>query len=130
MHSLSPDFIASLRFDTQQVASLRALGEARGKQLLYMQQLPEALQDLRQIAVVESTESSNRLEGVEVANHRLKLLVLKNATPVSRSEQEIAGYRDALALIHESGHHMPFQPGVVRQLHTMLYRYMPQSGGS
>lgn len=54
---------------------------------------PEVLSDLRQIAVIESTESSNRLEGVVVAAHRLKSLVLKNAMPQSRSEQEVAGYR-------------------------------------
>jgi len=129
MHSLSPDYLAKLRFDAQQLATLRALGECRGKQQLFVVQSPEVLSDLRQVAVVESTESSNRLEGVVVAPHRLKSLVLKNATPQSRSEQEVAGYRDALGLIHESGGQMPFSEGTVLQLHGMLYRYMPQSGG-
>ena len=129
MHSLTPGYLAKLRFDTQQLATLRALGEYRGKQLLYVAQSPEVLSDLRQVAVVESTESSNRLEGVVVAAHRLKSLVLKNATPKSRSEQEIAGYRDALGLIHESGEQMPFSEGTVLQLHSILYRYMPQPGG-
>jgi hypothetical protein len=55
--------------------------------------------------------------------------VLKNAKPQSRSEQEVAGYRDALGLIHESGGQMPFSEGIVLQLHGMLYRYMPQPGG-
>jgi Fic family protein len=55
--------------------------------------------------------------------------VLKNAAPKSRSEQEVAGYRDALGLIHESGEQMPFSEGTVLQLHGILYRYMPQSGG-
>jgi len=87
------------------------------------------LSDLRQVAVVESTESSNRLEGVVVAAHRLKSLVLKNAKPQSRSEQEVVGCRDALGLIHESGGQMPFSEGIVLQLHGMLYRYMPQPGG-
>ena len=123
------DSLAKLRFDAQQLATLRALGEYRGKQQLFVAQSPEVLSDLRQVAVVESTESSNRLEGVVVAAHRLKSLVLKNATPQSRSEQEVAGYRDALGLIHESGEQMPFSEGTVLQLHGMLYRYMPQSGG-
>lgn len=117
MHSLSPDYLAKLRFDAQQLATLRALGECRGKQQLFVVQSPEVLSDLRQVAVVESTESSNRLEGVVVAPHRLKSLVLKNATPQSRSEQEVAGYRDALGLIHESGEQMPFSEGTVLQLH-------------
>ncbi len=97
--------------------------------MLFVEQSPEVLSDLRQVAVVESTESSNRLEGVVVAAHRLKSLVLKNATPQSRSEQEVAGYRDALGLIHENGEEMPFSEGMVLQLHSMLYRYMPQPGG-
>lgn len=90
--------------------------------MLYVAQSPEVLNALRQIAVVESAESSNRLEGVVVAGHRLKSLVLKNATPQSRSEREVAGYRDALGLIHESGEQMPFSEGTVQQLHGILYR--------
>jgi Fic family protein len=129
MHSLTPEYLAKLRFDTQQLATLRALGEYRGKQRLYVAQSPEVLSDLRQVAAVESTESSSRLEGVVVAAHRLKSLVLKNATPKSRSEQEVAGYRDALGLIHESGEQMPFSAGTILQLHSILYRYMPQPGG-
>lgn len=129
MHSLTPEYLARLRFDARQLATLRALGEYRGKQRLYIAQSPEVLSDLRQVAAVESTESSNRLEGVVVAHSRLKSLVLKNATPQSRSEQEVAGYRDALALIHESGPDMPFSQGTVLQLHGLLYRYMPQPGG-
>ncbi len=129
MRTLSPDYLAKLRFDAQQLRTLRALGEYRGKQLLYVAQSPETLNDLRQVAVVESTESSNRLEGVVVSAHRLKSLVLKNATPQSRSEQEVAGYRDALGLIHDSGEAMPFSEGTVMQLHGVLYRYMPQPGG-
>lgn len=129
MQSLSPDYLAKLRFNAQHLATLRALGEYRGKQQLFVAQSPEVWSDLRQVAVVESTESSNRLEGVVVAAHRLKSLVLKNAAPQSRSEQEVAGYRDALGLIHESGNQMPVTEGSVLQLHGMLYRYMPQPGG-
>jgi Fic family protein len=130
MQSLQPDYLQNLRFDAQQLGTLRALGEYRGKQQLYVAQSPEVLSGLRQVAVVESTESSNRLEGIEVAPSRLKALVLKDAAPKNRSEQEVAGYRDALALIHESGEQMPFTEGTVLQLHGMLYRYMPQPGGA
>ena len=129
MHSLTPGYLAKLRFNTQQLATLRALGEYRGKQRLYFAQSPEVLSDLRQVAAVESTESSNRLEGVVVAASRLKSLVLKNAAPKSRSEQEVAGYRDALGLIHESAEQMPFSEGTIQQLHRILYRYMAQPGG-
>jgi Fic family protein len=130
MHSLTPEYLAALRYDGAQLATLRALGEHRGKQQLFAAQSPETLKGLRQVAVIESTESSNRLEGVTVAPARLKSLVIRNAAPRNRSEQEVAGYRDALALIHESAAHMPFSENAVRQLHTMLYRYMPQPGGN
>lgn len=108
MHSLAPEHLARLRFDTRQLATLRALGEYRGKQRLYGAQSPEVLGDLRQIAVVESTESSNHLEGVVVAASRLKSLALKDAASRSRSRQGqgVAGCRDALGLIHESGEQM------------------------
>ncbi len=130
MQSLTPSFLAALRYDGLQLATLRTLGAYQGKQQqLYAAQSPEALADLRQIAVVESTESSNRLAGVVVAPGRLKSLVIKNAVPKSRSEQQVAGYRDALALIHEAAAELPFSEGVVLQLHTMLYRCMPQPGG-
>jgi Fic family protein len=129
MHSLTPEYLGSLRFDTQQCATLRALGEYRGKQNLYIVQSPEVLRDLRQVAFVESTESSNRLEGVVVAPARLKSLVLKNAVPKSRSEQEVAGYRDALGVIHDSAQQMPFSEGAIRQLHGTLNRHLPHPGG-
>lgn len=122
MHSLPPEYLAKRRFDAQQLATLRALGEYRGEQRPYLAQSPEVLSELRQLAVVESTKSSNRLEGVTVAASRPKSLLLKNATPKSRSEQEVAGYRDAFALIHESAEQMPFSKGTVLQLHNILYR--------
>jgi Fic family protein len=105
------------------------MGEYQGKQQLYAIQSPETLKNLSQTAVIESTESSNRLEGVVVAPTRLKSLIIRNTAPKNRSEQEIAGYRDALALIHESAIHMSFTEGVILELHTILYRYMPQTGG-
>jgi Fic family protein len=87
------------------------------------------LKGLRQVAIIESSESSNRLEGVTVAPSRLKSLVIKQTKPRDRSEQEVAGYRDALGLIHESARDMPFKPNVVLQLHSTLCRFMPEPGG-
>lgn len=64
MHSLTPEYLSRLRFDSNQAATLRAIGEYRGKQALFYRQAPEVLKGLRDIAVIESSESSNRLEGV------------------------------------------------------------------
>ncbi len=79
--------------------------------------------------MIESTESSNRIEGVVAPHRRIEALVLKSAAPRDRSEQEIAGYRDALNLIHESARDMAFSVNVILQLHTMLYRYHAGQGG-
>ncbi len=129
MHSFKPAFIEHLSFDTDQVAALHALGEALGRQELFVHQQPERLESLRQVAVVESSESSNRLEGITAPRHRIEALVLKHTAPRDRSEQEIAGYRDALSLIHESHAHMPFSVNVLLQLHGMLHRYHHADGG-
>jgi Fic family protein len=108
---------------------LAALGECRGRQELFKRQTPELLSALREAAVIESTESSNRIEGVVAPHDRVQALVLKAATPRNRSEQEIAGYRDALNLIHESAREMAFSVNVILQLHGMLYRYHGTPGG-
>ena len=129
MRSLSPQFLDRLRLTTEDAATLTALGEYRGKQELFRRQTPELLESLKQAAIIESSESSNRLEGVTAPRDRIKALILKRTTPQNRSEQEIAGYRDALNLIHESATDMPFSVNVTLQLHTMLYRYLPESGG-
>jgi len=108
---------------------MRAVGEFQGKQALYYQQAPEILKTLRESAVIESTESSSRIEGITVAPARLEPLMRRTADPRDRFEQEIAGYRDALGLIHESAREMGFTPNVALQLHATLYRYMAEPGG-
>jgi Fic family protein len=130
MRSLLPAFLDRLTFTAEQLATLRQLGEAQGRQELFTRQLPEVLKTLRQVASVESTESSNRLEGITVPHPRLEDLVLKASEPRDRSEQEIAGYRDALQLMHESAPEMFFRTSVILQVHAMLYRYVPATGGA
>lgn len=129
MASLTPQFLEALRLSADDGAALKALGESRGRQELFRRQTPQLLDPLREAAVIESAESSNRIEGVTAPAERVKALVLKASTPRDRSEQEIAGYRDALNLIHESGRDMGFSVNVILQLHTMLYRYHPGNGG-
>jgi len=129
MHSLGAHYLARVRLTTEQAASMRAVGEFQGKQALYYQQAPEMLKTLRESAVVESTESSSRIEGVTVAPARLAPLMRRSVDPRNRSEQEIAGYRDALALVHESAREMALAANIVLQLHSTLCRYMADPGG-
>jgi Fic family protein len=129
MSSFRPDYLLRLRFGPAEVGVIRRLGEARGRQDLFVRQHPERLDTLRTHAVVESTESSNRIEGVVAPPGRLADLVVKRAEPRNRSEQEIAGYRDALQLIHQTHASIPISVNVILQLHQMLYRYQPGTGG-
>ncbi len=129
MNSLAVEYLKKLKFSPVHIASLRALGEYKGKQDLFDRRSPEALASLKSLAMVESTISSNRLEGVSVGDERARNIVLMSAKPRGRSEQEVAGYRDALALIHESARDLPFTTDVIRRLHTTICRYLPEGGG-
>ncbi len=130
MNSLDIDYLNGLNLTPEQGSTLAKIGECKGKQALFARQTPETLETLRQAAIVESSECSNRLEGITAPHKRIAALVLRAAEPRDRSEQEIAGYRDALDLIHESATHMSFSVNVCLQLHSMLYRYLPQDGGT
>ena len=98
---------------------LNDLAEAKGKQELYTRQSPQVLKALREMALVQSVESSNRIEGVTVAPDRLRPLVLGHARPKDRSEQDITGYRRALALIHTQADALPITSDVLRRLHRL-----------
>jgi len=130
MRSLTPDFLENLSFNSRQLETLTTIGNYQGKQALFDDRLPDSLAALKNIAKVESAESSNRIEGIEAPHKRIRSIILEHTAPRDRSEQEIAGYRDALELVHESAGEMVVSPSVIRQLHTMMYRYLPQPGGS
>lgn len=129
MKSISPKFLSKLAFTAEQVSALRSLGECRGRQALFERQRPEVLKQLRTVATIESTDSSNRLEGITAPGSRVRDLVLRNTNPRNRSEQEIAGYRDALEMIHEARKDMPISVNVIRQLHTRVYGHLAADGG-
>jgi Fic family protein len=129
MHSLDIKYLKKLHFSAEQASTLKKIGEYRGKQELFSRQTPEILNTLKQVAVIESSESSNRLEGVTAPHERIEALVLQSTAPENRSEREIAGYRDALSLIHESAQYMDFTINVILQCHSMVYRYMPEDSG-
>jgi hypothetical protein len=99
--------------------ALRDIAEAKGKQELYTRQSPQVLKALREMALVQSVESSNRIEGVTVAADRLRPLVLGNARPKDRSEWEITGYRRALNLIHTEAEGLQITPDLLRRLHRL-----------
>jgi Fic family protein len=98
---------------------LNDVAEARGKQELYTQQSPQVLKALRETALIQSAESSNRIEGVTVTPDRLRPLVLGNSKPRDRSEQEVQGYRVALNAIHSGHEKLPITPDTLKRLHAL-----------
>ena len=104
--------------------------EARGKQDLWARQKPETLSVLRERAIIQSSESSNRIEGITVAADRLRPLVIGRVRPRDRSEEELAGYRSALDWIFTRKRPVPLTPDVVLRLHALTQRGSPITGVS
>src|ERR1017187_7978067 len=95
------------------------IAEAKGKQELFTRQSPQMLKALREAAIIQSSESSNRIEGVTVAPDRLRPLVLGNTKPRDRSEQEVQGYRRALNEIHTHHEKLSITPDTLKRLHAL-----------
>jgi Fic family protein len=119
MLTLDPDRLADLAIPIGTGWLLGACMEARGKQDLWIKQKPEVLEVLREQAIVQSAESSNRIEGVTVAANRLRTLVIGRARPRDRSEEELAGYRVALEWIFSRKNRVAITPDVIRRLHAL-----------
>lgn len=113
------------------VALLSQIHEYRGKQELFIEAKPDALTQLLEIAKIQSTEASNKIEGIITTSERLKQLVKDKTMPKTRSEKEIAGYRDVLSTIHESYEYIPPKASMILQLHRDLYKFSGKTiGGS
>jgi len=129
MYSLTPAFLDNLSFTARQASAIQAIGEFRGKQMLYTQQTPQILDDLRTAAMVESVISSNRLEGITADPARIEALMLRPTVAAGRSEEEIAGYRDALEELHGSSERFPVNENTLLHFHDMINRYTTELGG-
>ncbi len=129
MKSFDKNLLDQLRITQSLLKTIRTLGEYKGKEDLYRQQSPQVIETLKKNAIIQSAESSNRIEGVVAEPKRLKALMERKTTPSDRSEQEIAGYRDVLDTIHSSYRDISFTPNVVLQLHRDLFKYTPETGG-
>lgn len=104
---------------TAAVWLLTDIAEAKGRSQLYAGQSPQILKALREMALIQSAESSNRIEGVTVERGRLRPLIIGGARPRDRSEQEVQGYRRALDLIHGSWAKLSVTPQTIRRLHAL-----------
>ena len=108
---------------------LLSIREYKGRQLVLSQVKPELLSSLMEEAKIQSTQSSNGLEGIVTTQKRLKAIMAYSTKPSSRAEEEIAGYRDVLSLIHEHHDSIPITPSVILQLHRDLMAHTAISYG-
>ena len=111
-------------WDSEILSLIAAIYKEAGKQEMYLKQRPQELEKLVEIAKIQSTEASNAIEGIVTTNTRIKQLVTEKTTPKNRNEQEIAGYRDVLNIIHESFDAIPITKNYILQLHKILYSHM------
>lgn len=129
MKSFEDQFLVRLNVSHGLIRSIGRIGESKGMQGLYRQQPPQVLRNLWQNALIQSTESSNRIEGITVPLDRIKALVEQKTLPNNRSEQEILGYRDVLNTIHINHADIDLTANVILQLHRDMFRYLPSGGG-
>ena len=123
MRTFNYSEISKLKWDSEILGLIAAIYKEAGKQELYLKQRPEELEKLVEIAKIQSTEASNAIEGIVTTDTRIRQLVEEKTAPRNRSEQEIAGYRDVLSIIHESFDVIPIARNYILQLHKILYTH-------
>lgn len=130
MREFNYSLIRNQKWDSELLSLIAAIYKEAGKQELYLKQRPQELEKLVEIAKIQSTEASNAIEGIVTTSTRIRQLVEEKTTPRNRDEQEIAGYRDALNIIHESFDAIPVTQNYILQLHKIMYSHMnnPMAG--
>jgi len=124
MREFRYSLIKDNKWDSELLGLIAAIYKEAGKQEMFLKQRPEELEKLVEIAKIQSTEASNAIEGIVTTNTRIRQLVEEKTTPRNRDEQEIAGYRDVIGIIHESFDAIPITQNYILQLHKILYSHM------
>ena len=130
MKSLDRNFLETQAIPIEMGGLIQALGEFKGRQDLFRHQTPQMLESLRQLAVIESTESSNRIEGVTVSPERFKELMLHPTKPKDGSEAEIIGYRNILSQIHTTPDQFEINEETIKKFHGEIYAQTDIPGGN
>ncbi len=131
MRELDYRTLKDKKWDNEIVNYLSLIHEAKGKQSVYLKQQPYELNRLVEIAKIQSTESSNTIEGIKTTETRLRQLMSEKVSPRNRDEKEIVGYRDALNIIHENFGYISLTPNYILQLHKIMFSHTDSSfGGS
>ncbi|MDO5409211.1 MAG: Fic family protein [Lachnospiraceae bacterium] len=123
MRNFNYEKLIDRTWDNEVLSYVAQIHEHKGRQELYIRQKPVELERLIEIAKIQSTESSNRIEGIVTTNARLKQLVKDKTTPRNRDEKEILGYRNVLNLVHENYAAIPIRPNYILQMHRDMLKY-------
>ena len=121
--------LAERTWDNEILSYISKIHEFKGKQELFLRQKPVELERLIEIAKIQSTEASNRIEGIITTGSRLKQLVADKTTPKNRDEEEILGYRNVLNLVHENYDMIPVRSNYILQMHRDLLKFTNYSYG-
>ena len=110
--------------------SLRRLGQYQGQQALLQHQRPQLIKTLKEIAIIQSSESSNRIEGINVDPKRLDKILNNKLKPENRSEAQVLGYRNVLSRIHNRYQEFKISPEMILQMHKDMLKYTDIDGGA
>lgn len=124
MRTFNYSLIKENKWDSELLGLIAAIYKEAGKQEMYLKQKPQELEKLVEIAKIQSTESSNAIEGIVTTNTRIRQLMEEKTTPRNRDEKEIVGYRDVLGIIHESFDAIPITQNYILQLHKILFSHL------
>ena len=130
MRTFQYENLRAQKWDSDVLGLVAGIYREAGKQELALQQCPAELEKLVEIAKIQSTEASNAIEGIVTTTTRMKQIMAEKTAPRNRSEQEIAGYRDALRVIHENFDAIPITQNYILQLHKILFSQLnhPMAG--
>lgn len=118
-----------LEMNNEIVNKLTTIYQLRGETSSYEIDYHEELKKLVAVAKIQSTDSSNRIEGIYTSDSRLNKIMSDKVEPHDRDEREIAGYRDVLNLIHENYRYIPISKNTILSMHNMLFKYAGDAWG-
>lgn len=123
MRKFNYSALRDMKWDTEVLGLISEIYKYEGRQEIFLQKRPHDIEKLVEIAKIQSTETSNAIEGIVSTNTRIRSLVAEKTSPRNRDEQEIAGYRDVLNVIHDNFDAIPVSPNYILQLHKIMYSH-------
>lgn len=129
MRKFDYSLLKEKKWDVEILNYISQISEYKGRQELYLSQKPTVLDNLVELAIIQSTQSSNEIEGIRTTDSRIKDLVKKKVAPKNRDEEEILGYKEVLSTIHESFEYIQINSKIILQLHRDLYKFSNKSIG-